>query len=134
MATYAGRVYRRAFRSAKLAARLHGHSLAAEYNWREDGGPVFRELSRSPWLLEVFLAVVKAQHGLDKLTRPELEQRATQLESKVATACLEVLRLTHTTTASADEKAEARLNLSELLAEQQGVQNEIERRPPAKGH
>ena len=84
--------------------------------------------------MEVVLSVIKAQRGLENSTRPELEQRAKELERDVAQACLEVVRLLHTPTATEGEKVDADLALSTLLAERQAVRNEIDRKGPERGH
>lgn len=84
--------------------------------------------------MEVVLSVIKAQRGLENATRPELEQRAKDLERDVAQACLEVVRLLHTPSASEGEKVDADLALAALLAERQAVRNELERKGPERGH
>lgn len=133
---YVGRVYRRAFPQAKKAAALHGHGLSTEYEWRDRGSPIFRELySSQPWVLEGFLAVLKAQSDVDKWPLHTLHEREKQLDTEIMQAVAEMVRARNTPGASLEERSDADQRLIELLAERQavGIRAE-EKRQNERGH
>lgn len=137
--TYAGRIHRRAFPSAKKSATLHAHSSTTEYTWREAGSPFLRGLERhlrhaAPWVMEAFLAVIKAQGYVASWGLLKLEEREAMLDAEVARAYAETVRITHTPESTLTERMDADQTLLELLAERQAVRIEIaERREREQG-
>lgn len=130
-----GIVHRRAYPSAKRSAALHGHSLRTEYTWRESGNPMWRRLSQAePWVVEVMLMVVKAQHELAEWSRPRLEERERELGVEIGQAMAKVFEAT-VTKADRSDLVHADHVLMELLAERQAVSAQLEKAPTTeRGH
>lgn len=125
---YAGRVHHRAYPSAKKSIALQGHHPSTEYSWRESGSPFLRYFGNAqPWVVEVFLAVIKAQSDLADWSRPKLEERERQLDSEIARAFAETIRLTHAPDATATQRIDADHVLAELVEERMGVRLQIEK-------
>ena len=133
---FAGSTHRRAFPSAKRSVSLQGHHPSTEYDWRESGNPFLRYLGNAqPWVVEAFLAVIKAQHRLGECDQPTLEDRERQLESEIMRAVSEVVSATHSAKASVGDKVDADQTLAELLAQRTAVRLELEKkRGQRRGH